>query len=466
MGESILSFTGVLDQIHGIAIRSAFAGWYGWQPYGRHVAFLEQSQWWPQPRIQELQMRKLGEMLKHAYAQVPFYRRRFDEAGLCPSDVQSFTDLLRLPVLTKREIQAHQDDLMACGIERHRLRENHTGGSTGQPLTFYQDANTIAWSDADKLRNYRMAGYQLGMRWAFLWGADYDARAHKGRKERFKDRFVFNTQWINTFDLTVETLVQAAEQLARWQPRILVAYVSSATLLARLIKARGLSGIHPLAIQTSAEVLTPDDRRLLEETFGCAVFDRYGCREVGNIAHECSAHQGLHILAENNLLELLDAQGRPVEPGQPGRVVVTNLNNFAMPLIRYENGDMGVASQRICGCGRGLPLMDSINGRITDVITSPSGKLLHGEFFTHLFYKIGGVYQFRVVQETRHDLLIQIVPGSGFDQRAALSFLERTIHQQGDPAFRVRFDVRDNLPPSPSGKYRFTVSEVPALGRN
>lgn len=411
-------------------------------------------------------MRKLRELLQHAYAQVPFYQRRFNEAGLCPSDVQSIADLLRLPVLTKQEIQSHQDDLMACGIERCRLRENHTGGSTGHPLTFYQDANCIAWSDADKLRNYRMAGYQLGMRWAFLWGADYDAKAHKGRKEQFKDRFVYNIRWINTFDLTIETLVQAAEQLARWQPRILVAYVSSATLLARLIKERGLSGIHPLAIQTSAEVLTPDDRRLLEKTFGCAVFDRYGCREVGNIAHECSAHQGLHILAENNLVELLDAEGRPAEPGQLGRVVVTNLNNYAMPLIRYENGDMGVASQRMCACGRGLPLMDSINGRITDVITSPSGKLLHGEFFTHLFYKIGGVYQFRVVQETRGDLLIQIVPGSGFDRRAAFSFLECTIHQQGDPAFRVRFDVRDSLPPTPSGKYRFTVSQVPTLGKD
>jgi phenylacetate-CoA ligase len=306
-----------------------------------------------------------------------------------------------------------------------------------------------------------MAGYRLGLRWAFLWGSDYDASAHKGRIGRLKDRIIYNTLWINTFDLTVETLLQAAEKLVLWQPSVLVAYVSSATMLARLVRTKGIEGIRPAAIQTSAEVLTDDARELLESTFRCPVFDRYGCREVGNIAHECDAHQGLHILGENNLVELLDLNGFNVEPNQPGRIIVTNLNNYAMPFIRYEVGDMGVASQKACTCGRSLPLMDSIVGRTSDVITSPSGRLLHGEFFTHLFYKLDGIHQFRVVQETRRNLHVQIVPGPGFDQEGSLRYLEDTILRQGDRAFVVRFELCDRLPPSPSGKFRFTISHVP-----
>ncbi len=451
----------VRNYLHGRAIRTAFAMWYGWRAYGRHAALLEKTQWWSWSEIQALQMRKLSALIEHAYANVPFYRRRFDEAGVRPRDIQAPADLAHLPLLTKREIQDHLDKLLAGGVNRHRLRENHTGGSTGHPLAFYQDARFQAWADADQLRNYRMAGYQLGMRWAFLWGSDYDAMEHKGWRGQLKDRVVYNTLWVNTFDLTVDTLAQAATQLVVFQPEMLVAYVSSATLLARLVRDTGIEGIQPRAIQTSAEVLTPDDRRLLEETFGCSVFDRYGCREVYNIAHECADHQGLHVLAENNLVEFLDADGRPAAPGTIGRIVVTNLNNYAMPFIRYEVGDLGIPSPRACVCGRGLPLLDSVVGRTTDMITSPSGKLLHGEFFTHLFYKLNGIYQFRVVQETPADLCVQVVPAPGFDQQTSFAFLEDAIHRHGDPAFQVRLELHDHLPQALSGKCRFTVSHVP-----
>lgn len=451
----------VLDTIHSRMIRAAFWARYGRSPYGRYAEFLEKSQWWNPERVQVLQQRKLSAMLEHAYAHVPFYRQRFEAAGLRPADIQSPADLAQLPLLTKRDIQDSTDSMLAAGNDRRALIENHTGGSTGVPLTFYQDAEFRAWSDADKLRNYRMAHYQLGMRWAFLWGSDYDASAHKGWRGKLQDRVIYNTMWINTFDLTADTLSVAAEQLVRFQPEVLIAYVSSATLLARLVRDRKIAGIRPRAIQTSAEVLTPDDRALLEQTFGCEVFDRYGCREVMNIAHECAVHRGLHLLAENNLVEFVDAQGRPVAPGQVGRIVVTNLNNRAMPLIRYEVGDMAIPAGELCLCGRGLPLLRSIVGRKTDIITSPSGKLLHGEFFTHLFYNLSGVYQFRVVQETRTDLRIQLVPGPGFDQPAALAFLEHTIHRHGDPAFQVRFELCDQLAPAASGKHRFTISHVP-----
>jgi len=456
----------LIDGAHGALIRTAFAGWYGWRPYGRYAAFLDRSQWWSADRVADWQRDRLASLLRHAYDNVPLYREWFEALGLTPNELRLPEDMAKLPLLTKRDIQRRAADLLAQGSRRSDLTENHTGGSTGEPLTFFQDANFEAWSEADKLRCYRLAGYELGARWAFLWGSDFDGRTHKGRRGQFIDKLIYNLKWINTFDLNVETLAVAAQQLAAWQPQVLVAYVSSATLLARLIQTRGLKPIRPQTIQTSAEVLTADDRQLLEDVFGCRVFDRYGCREVNNIAHECEAHQGLHILAENNLIELVDGQGRPVEPGQIGRVVVTNLNNRAMPLIRYEIGDLARAATTPCVCGRGLPLLTDIIGRTADVITSPSGKLLHGEFFTHLFYKITGIQQFRVVQDTRADLRIQLVAGPRANETEIMNFLSETIQRHGDPAFRVQFEWHTQLPAASSGKFRFTVSNVPAdLGK-
>ena len=450
-----------LSRLHSVAIRSAFAVRYGVAVYGRHAAFLEKSQWWTWSKIRALQAKKLLFLLDHAYKTVPFYRARFDKLGLQPNDVKDLSDLKRLPILTKRDIQQDVTQLVSDRFKERKKIENYSGGSTGRPTRFYQDFSYKDWEQADMLRCYRMTGYQLGTRWAFLWGSDYDASTHKGYWGSLKDRIIYNLVWINTFDLTADTLLRALEQMARWQPKIIVAYVSSAALLAKLIREKQIRGISPKAIQTSAEVLTPDTRQLIESTFGCPVFDRYGCREMGNIAHECERHNGLHILAENNLVELVDDNGLAAQPGSVGRLVVTNLNNYAMPFIRYDTGDLAVSSQQNCRCGRGLPLLSSLQGRISDVISSPSGKLLHGEFFSHLFYKVDGISQFRVIQKSRRDLLIQIVPAQNFQEAKVFSYLRETISQHGDPEFEIHFELQSHLPPAPSGKYRFTISELP-----
>ena len=456
----------LVNSAHEFTIRNAFNSYYGWKPYGRNAEFLEGSQWWTWQKIQELQNTKLRKLINHVYQHVPFYRSRFDEAGLKPGDIQSSDDLWKLPILRKQDIQKNLTDLLAENANKKKLLENHTGGSTGHPLTFYHDDNFLAWGNADLLRNYRMAGYYLGMRWAFLWGSDYDAITHKGLFGYIKDWLIYNTIWVNTFDLTTETLTMAAKKIKEWDPKMLVAYVSSATLFARLIRSKN-HGIHPQSIQVSAEVLTPDDRKLLENVFGCPVFDRYGCREVLNIAHECDSHEGLHILAENNIVELLNNEGNYQDAGELGRIVVTNLNNYSMPLIRYEIGDMAIASDRTCSCGRGLPLLEKVVGRTTDVISSPSGKLLHGEFFTHLFYEVKDVKQFRVIQENITDIRLQIVPGDYFDASKSFAFLRERILKHGDSGFNLIFELCEHIPSTKSGKYRFTVSKVPInLGSN
>jgi phenylacetate-CoA ligase len=422
---------------------------------------LDRTQWLSRSEIEQLQVDRLKKLLSYAQEHCAFYRERFKAAGFFAEHFSQLSDLQALPPLTKREVQEHYREMIADDFSSDQMYENHTGGSTGTPLTFYQSRGYKAWADADIWRCFTMCGFQPGMRRVFLWGSDSDAKLHKTWRERvINDLLRGNIYWIDTFDVREADLVATGKKLASFKPHLIIGYVSSLTLFAQVVRSYKIEGIRPIGIQSSAEVLTPAQRALIEETFGAKVFDRYGCREVGIIAHECDRHEGLHLLAERNYTEFLH-QGHPVAPGEVGMITVTNLHNYAMPLIRYQMGDLGRPADRQPACGRGLPLMDVVEGRSTDVITTPSGKLLHGEFFTHLFYKLDGVRQFQIVQETREQLTIKIEPMGTLHKEEALRFLEDAIHQYGDPAFQMTFELVDKIPVASSGKFRFTISHVP-----
>jgi phenylacetate-CoA ligase len=401
--------------------------------------------------IRELQLRKLRFLVEHSFSHVPFYRSRFRQAGLSPTDLTTLESLRNFPFLTKADIQQHQSNLITEGIDRAKLRRNHTGGSTGEPLTFYQDQNYQRAVSADLWRNLMWCGYTLGDRQVYLWGSDVDAKRYRGLKGHLR-AYLQNLIWVDVFDLTEETLRRQLGEIARFRPKILVGYVSSLLLFARLLQKDRIRIPSLVAIQSSAEVLTSAHRQTLEETLGVKLFDRYGCRELGNIAHECEAHDGLHINAENNLVEFVD-----------GQLVVTNLNNYAMPFIRYIIGDYGMAGkQERCACGRGLPRMSVVTGRFSNLIRSPGGKILHGEFFTHLFYGVPGVVQFQVVQETLQHLTIRIVKGKDFDP-AFPAQLKEQILTHGDPRFSISIEYPDGIEPLRSGKFQFTISKISPL---
>lgn len=438
-----------------------------WRDRRRERAFrhLSQSQWWPEERLASEQWQRLQHLLAHAYAHVPLYRERFAALGADPRDVRTPRDLARLPILTKADIQEHGSRLRAsAGYEPRSTYINHTGGSTGTPLSFSQDDAYRAWSMAELDRDFTMCGYQRGWRQAFLWGSDYDAKAHVGLGGRLRD-MARNLHFVDTFDLTVDTLRRATAELAAFDPQLLVGYVSSVTLLAQVIRKEGLPRPKPRAIQTSAETLTSAARRLIEETLGARCFDRYGCREVGNLAHECDAHDGLHLLVENNYVEFVDDAGEPVSPGEVGQIVVTNLRNRTMPLLRYAVGDLGVPSAARCSCGRGLPMMERVEGRVSDIIVTPAGRLLHGEFFTHLFYGTSGVRQFQVEQRTVAELDVRMVADSDAAYEAARARIADLILRHGDAGFHLTFARVPHIPARRSGKYCFTLSHVPVTFR-
>jgi phenylacetate-CoA ligase len=365
-------------------------------------------------------------------------------------------DFSNLPILTKEIIQNEGNRIHSQEISRMRIRPDQTGGSTGHMIFYYHDINSINHTAAGIKWTFRICGYRNGDKQVFLWGSDYDSKAHNTISGKLFDR-LRNTLWINTFDLNKETLLKAAKKIEKWKPDFIWGYVSSLVLLAQIVQSTTTISIRPKAVQTTAEVLTSDQRKLIEETFNCKIFNRYGSREVGIIAHECEEQNGLHILTDNNHVEILTNSDQ--ESANVGKIIVTNLNGYATPFIRYEIGDLGNLLEGDCPCGRNSPRLGRIVGRVADTIISPSGKLIHGEFFTHLFYKMRDVLQFKVVQETPRDLHIKIVPDKIFHP-GTMEKLRGLILEHGDQDFNVEFEVCEKIPVSASGKYRFVESKV------
>lgn len=405
---------------------------------------------WSQDRMRAWQWSRIKDLLEHAQTHVPYYKHLFSDLGIRAADVRSWTDFSQLPVLTKEDIQGNRDRLTVAGMNGI---ENHTGGSTGQPLRFYQDQEYLEWATINRSWGFDLCGFRNGDSQVVLWGSDYDSRWHRTLKGRLWD-FAHNVRFVNVFDISADELKRLAQTLSEEQPDYIWAYASTLDLLADQLVRDNLQ-LHPKGVQSTAGTLYPSLRDKLEGIFGKVVYDRYGCREVGNIAHECSAHQGLHVFSPHNYVEILENDGLA-----GGRVIVTNLHNRVFPFIRYDIGDYAAWADGVCECGRPFPLLERVLGRSVEIIASPSGKLIDGEFFTHLFYRLDGVRQFQVVQESREMLVVKIVRTADFET-AASSLLKSKIKEHGDPDFKVIFDYVDHIPPLDSGKRAFVLSKVP-----
>lgn len=416
------------------------------------------GQWLAAQEIKSRQLRALKHLLIYAEQNVPYYQKLFAEGGFKAEHLDSIAQLQKLPFLTKKTIRERLPDLVSQNFPKENLRLNHTGGSTGEPLTFYNTTDCQRVASAATEWCYHLSGYRPGMKRAFLWGSERDLEGQKGIRRSFHN-FATNTRWYNAFRLSVDQLASMATELRNWPVEFLCGYASSVFLLARFCISENLR-IPLRGCQTTAGTLHPSMRQAMHAAFGVEPHNRYGCREMNLIACDCNKHHGLHVLDLDKVVEIIGAKGKPALPGEIGRIIVTDLHNFGMPWIRYEIGDLAVASPvNQCDCGRGLSLIDQITGRDVDVIYSPGGHFIDGEFFTHLFYGFPGVVKFQVVQETLKHLLIAIIPDD--EAPVDLEWLRKEILRLADPDFDIDFQLVSEITPSPSGKFTFTASKVP-----
>ncbi|MBN1270313.1 MAG: phenylacetate--CoA ligase family protein [Kiritimatiellae bacterium] len=409
-------------------------------------------------RREELVSDRLRQLLVHARQHVPHFRRLLSDASLVDG-ASAREALVSLPVMERSDIQSSFEEFLPdTAVE---VAEDATGGSTGTPMRFKVDpathiarASSLWWAD-------NLAGWEPGDRVAMLWGSERDVRSAVRELRLHVRWWIENMRWHNAFLMGEERMAGFHRDLGRFRPHLLVAYAGAAFAFARYLDASGRRPAYPLkAVVSSAEVLTADMRRVVEKVFGRPAFDRYGNREFGAIAAECSAHRGLHVNESDMIVEVGSADPFNV----PGPILVTSLTNYAMPFIRYNTGDLGIWEPAgACACGRTSRRLRGVVGRVSDVIRTACGDLIHGEYFTHLLYGTNDVRQFQFIQEESNRYRLLLVADRSRVAAREPEWRDRILERVGKDA-ELSVEYVDHIPELPSGKHRFTISRVTPSG--
>ncbi|WP_298578200.1 phenylacetate--CoA ligase family protein [uncultured Luteimonas sp.] len=416
-----------------------------------HLDEYQRSQWLSFDEVAALQWRKLERLVAHCWEQVPYYRARWAEAGVSgPQDIRNPGDYAQLPVLTKDDVRANFEDLHARDHVGKVLYKT-TGGSTGEPLRIGYTRESYERRVAVMHRGYGWAGATLGARALYFWGVPMEGVPVK---DRLMQR-AFNRRVVNVFTMRDDDMARYADAIDEFRPRVVVAYVAAAVRVARWLLESGRKVHRPQSVICAAEPLAPHERDLIERGFGCPVYNTYGCREVMLVAAECETGEGLHVNADHLCVEL----GEPIAGGEGKRPVrLTDLHNYGMPLMRYENGDLATASTAQCSCGRGLPMLASIDGRTMDALRDSAGHFV-GEYLEHLVFNTPGIRRFQAVQERLDVIEVSYVAAEGFDE-AALQDIALAMREAFGDTVRLDFRRTSEIPLTPTGKLRVAISRL------
>jgi phenylacetate-CoA ligase len=394
---------------------------------------------------------------------VPFYTDRFERAGIDPDHLRGWDELQSLPVLTKADIRAHGPRMLSTEYHPRDLRRKATSGSTGVALEVWVDEPSMQFKRACALRADEWSGWRFGEPVAMIWGnPEYLKRGWRGR---VRNALLERRRYLDTLKMDEAVMARYAGDLTRHSPSLIFGHAHSVYLFAAFLRSRGLGPIRPRGIITSAMILHDWQRRVIEEVFACKVTDRYGCEEVSLVACECERHKGLHVNTEGVYVELL-RDGEPVGPGEPGSVVVTDLTNRAMPIIRYQVGDVAVWADGSCPCGRAMPQLARVEGREADYVTTARGELISGISLTENFAMlVPGIAQLQIVQEELDRFTFRIVPDEHFGP-ASLERVAEVVAERFGPTTRYACEYVESIPQEPTGKYRFCISNVPSPFRS
>lgn len=449
-----------------------FYQWWHGSDYLKNLREFERSQWLTPEALKEIQLTRLGKMLEHAYTNVPYYREVFDKLKAKPQDFYSFEDFSQFPTLSKETLQQRLKDLTAKNIRREDLHRGVTSGSSGQPTFYLQDIPGNRLRKAAGRRLMKMAGYDIGLRIFYFWrfseytvlGEKIESSAEKSTAEpslpvRLKraayERFAIEnpTQQVDPTLLNEEQITKVYRELLEFRPHMLVSYVSALYRLAQYLDAEKLTGVKPTSIVVSSETLYQHQRELIEKVFGCPVYNRYGLQETGMVGIECPEREGLHFNQE-----LLHVEYIPNQAGSK-QLVISDLINHGMPLLRYETGDSAVPVEGVCACGRGLERIGKIEGRIIELLPTKLGGHINGQLFA-TFHWIKGIRQYQVIQRKIDDFVIRIATDKSFAESDLKPMLDTIGEKFGSDA-TIEIDYVESIPFTKGGKYKLVVSEVP-----
>jgi phenylacetate-CoA ligase len=402
----------------------------------------------PEDQLRALQLEKLQAMLRHAYKNVPYYRRLFDSVGVKPQDIKNIEDLARIPIRTRRQIQQlPAADILAKNIARDECKRIITGGSSGIPLPVFMRRKDSERHDLVWARTSLENGKRLGDVTSYL-------KFHIPRRAWYESLGIWRRDIIPLLDNSREKIAR----LQRSRPDIIRGNPFELANLARFIREHDISGIEPRMVFCMGSLLDRSSRELLRSAFQADVYDFYGTTEFGCIAWECSRHQGYHVNMDTVVLEIV-REGEPARPGEVGKIICTGLDSLAMPFIRYDTGDMGMKGEEKCACGRNLPLLHSIEGRADDFFVSPQDQMISPSRIVNQVKLVPGISQFRIIQESRERIVIQLVADANASAETVPLLKETMIRIMGHPV-QIELELVPALTPDPAGKTRSLISRV------
>jgi phenylacetate-CoA ligase len=403
------------------------------------------------------QWEALKRLCQHAYDTTPFYRAQFDAHGLHPDQIKSPADLQRIPVLTRDEIRLNFADLWSRSFKESELSKSATGGTTDTPVAFYRDQESVLEKNAVQQRLNAWAGYLPGDKTFFLWGAQSDYPQDPSWRWRFYDRYVMRRHWAATSLFNEESLSSHLNAWNELRPDVVFAYPTPLTLFCQYLDSSGAQFHLPRSVICTAEPLLDEQRETIRKVLGVDPFEHYGSREVGMVAAQCAQKTGMHVDSTAVFIEHL-----PVDNGESGlrEMVITDLLNYGMPLIRYQSNDCSLLTDEVCDCGIGFPLIKRVMGRTTDNFYLPNGDVVPGISFQNRIIKVcPGIKKIQVIQESIAQFRIRYVPTEAYTS-ADLQILDAKLREFLGQAVSWEFQRVDDIERERSGKTRFCISHV------
>lgn len=425
--------------------------------FEEHVAAFRERERWGADRFATHVEGELRRTLLHAFDQVPYYRRRWTEAGVRMADLQrlSVAELPKLPITPKQDLRLAPDAFVAADVAaQNKLKRFSTSGSTGTPITAICTADAHRrYIAAREARSFGWAGTSVRKPRSMIGGRLVVPRGiSRGPFHRYN--WVEKQVYFSAYHIAPAHVADYVAAFNRHRPRVMTGYAYSHYLLAKMMCDAGLRlDYEPDALVLGSEKLTAEMKAVIRQAFRARAYEEYGATENCVLATECEQGR-LHAHPDFGIIEIVDAQGQPVPPGVEGRILCTGLQNEAQPLIRYEIGDMGIWSAESCPCGRGhLPVLQEIVGRLEDVVVGPDGRELvrfHG-----IFVDLPHVLEGQVIQEAPDRFTLKVVAGEGFGGNEEAMIRRRFLQRLGS----VRVDIArvSEIPRNERGKYRAVV---------
>lgn len=421
------------------------------------MKFVTENQYWSKEQIYDYQLRHLQNLINHVYLHVPFYRTYMQKEGILPDDFVQLSDLALFPVIDKGLVKKNRKEFIADNFSRFHPMLRSTGGTTGIPFEYYNDRISWGLNWATKIRAFTWGDYHLGRdRIAVLKGGSM----YNGGQIDFHSRI---WRWLqrnysfNIMCMTDSKLADYARAMKKYRIRFIRGYPSAICTFANWVKKHNCA-LNIETVFTTAEMLLPQQRLLIEDVFSCKVIDTYGCGDGMGGASQCCLTDEYHVNIETSIMEVLNSDHTQTPPGETGEIVLTSLHDYAMPLIRYCPGDQAVPTEPNTKCVIKLPVLKKIVGRTSDIFQLPNGRMING-LSIPLESWSDRVSKFQIIHETESVIVIKLVITKIFtnqDKQDILALMDSIAGEGID----VKIDIVDEIAQTAAGKHKYIISKV------